>query len=211
MFESGPKPRLRGILHAAAAVIAVPAAIHLVRRASPGMHTKVAVLYGMSLFLVFATSGIYHTPMWSLTARRRLRRLDHSMIYVMIAGSYLPFAFRLDEVPRAIVLALTLGGGLIGFVKAHAWEHAPRMLTTGFYVLIGWCILPFLPQLYFRVGVRPVGLLLLGGLFYTLAALIYWRKRPNPWPRTFGHHEVNHLVGLGGAVAHYVAIWDLLT
>jgi hemolysin III len=140
-----------------------------------------------------------------------MRRLDHSMIYLLIAGSHVPFAFQLNPLARTIVMSLTIGGGAVGFVKAHAWERAPRLLTTGFYVLIGWCIVPFLPQLLANAGARPVFLLLLGGVMYTGGAVIYWLRRPNPWPRTFGHHEVNHLVGLGGAVAHYVAIWGLLT
>jgi hemolysin III len=160
---------------------------------------------------VFGTSGLYHTPMWSLAARRRLRRLDHSMIYLLIAGSHVPFACQLDPMARNLVLSLTIGGGIVGFVKAHAWERAPRLLTTGYYVLIGWCIVPFLPQLYRNAGMGAVLLLLGGGLCYTIAAAIYWRRWPNPWPRTFGHHEVNHLVGLGGATLHYIAIWNLLT
>lgn len=210
--SEGPlKPRLRGVLHVLAAVVSVPATALLVRSALPGVATQMALAYGVALFLVFGTSGLYHTPVWSLRARRRMRRLDHSMIYVMIAGSYVPFAYHLDALPRGVVMAVTLGGGLLGFIKAHAWERAPRLLTTGYYVLIGWCIVPFLPALHEEVGTRPVALLLLGGVCYTLGALIYWRRRPNPWPRTFGHHELNHLVGLGGAAAHYVAIWGLLT
>jgi hemolysin III len=211
MFESVPKPKLRGVLHAVAALITVPASVRLVMSAAPGEHTAMAIAYGISLFLVFGTSGLYHTPMWSLAARRRLRRLDHSMIYLLIAGSHVPFACQLDPMARNLVLSLTIGGGIVGFVKAHAWERAPRLLTTGYYVLIGWCIVPFLPQLYRNAGMGAVLLLLGGGLCYTIAAAIYWRRWPNPWPRTFGHHEVNHLVGLGGATLHYIAIWNLLT
>jgi len=208
---SPQKPKLRGVLHAAAAGIAVPAGITLALYAHSGVPTALAIAYAVALVLVFGTSGLYHMPLWPLATRRRLRRLDHSMIYLLIAGSYAPFAYHLDRVPRAVVLSITLGGALIGFVKAHAWERAPRLLTTGFYVVIGWCIAPFLPQLSDRIGGPWVALLLAGGAFYTSGALIYWLRRPNPWPRTFGYHEVNHLIGLPGAIAHYVAIWHLLT
>jgi len=206
-----PKPLLRGVLHSCVALAALPATYILVTRARAGVFTTLAVAYGLALILVFGTSGLYHTPMWSLTARRRMRRLDHSMIYLLIAGSYAPFATQLDTIPRAIVLSICIGGGLLGFIKAHAWERAPRLLTTGFYVVIGWCITPFLPQLYARVGSTVMGLLLAGGLLYSLGALIYWSRFPNPWPKIFGYHEVNHVVGVCGAVLHYVAIWMLLT
>jgi hemolysin III len=208
---SPQKPKLRGVLHAVQACIALPAGTVLALHARAGMPTTLAIAYAAALVLVFGTSGLYHTPLWPLSTRRRLRRLDHSMIYLLIAGSYAPFAVQLETVARTVVLAITLGGAVIGFVKAHAWEKAPRLLTTGFYVLIGWSMVPFLPQLATRIGLAWVALLLGGGAFYTSGALVYWLRRPNPWPRTFGYHEVNHLLGLPGAIAHYVAIWHLLT
>ena len=208
---SPQKPKLRGVLHAVVACIAAPAGTVLALHARAGVPTALAIAYAVALVLVFGTSGLYHTPLWPLTTRRRLRRLDHSMIYLLIAGSYAPFAYQLENAARTLVFSITLGGALIGFVKAHAWEKAPRMLTTGFYVLIGWCMAPFLPQLATRIGIAWVVLLLGGGAFYTSGALVYWLRRPNPWPRTFGYHEVNHLLGLPGAIAHYVAIWHLLT
>jgi hemolysin III len=206
-----PKPLLRGVLHSVVAIAALPATVMLVSHARAGLFTLLAVIYGIALILVFGVSGLYHTPMWSLTARRRMRRLDHSMIYLLIAGSYAPFASKLDTIPRAIVLSISIGGALLGFIKAHAWEKAPRLLTTGFYVVLGWCITPFLGQLHERIGNTAMGLLVAGGLLYSLGALIYWLKFPNPWPKIFGYHEVNHVVGVAGAVLHYVAIWMLLT
>jgi hemolysin III len=140
-----------------------------------------------------------------------MRRLDHSTIYLLIAGSYAPFAATLNPVPRAIVFTITIAGAVIGLLKAHAWEHAPRLLTTGFYVVIGWCIAPFLPQLYERIGAQPLYLLLIGGILYSAGAAVYGTRFPNPWPRVFGYHEVNHLLGVSGAVMHYIAIWMLLT
>jgi len=166
---------------------------------------------GIALILVLGTSGAYHTPSWSIAARRRLMRLDHSMIYVLIAGSYAPFAFHLESVPRTVVLSISIGGGLIGWIKVHAWPRAPRMITSAIYVVIGWCMAPYFPELYASIGPASMCLLLVGGIFYTGGAVIYWLRFPNPWPRTFGYHEVNHLLGLVGATCHYIAIWSLLT
>jgi len=205
------KPKLRGVLHVAAAIGALPATILLVVNARAGFATTLALLYGIALILVLGTSGAYHTPSWSIAARRRLMRLDHSMIYVLIAGSYAPFAFHLESVPRTVVLSISIGGGLIGWIKVHAWPRAPRMITSAIYVVIGWCMAPYFPELYASIGPASMCLLLVGGIFYTGGAVIYWLRFPNPWPRTFGYHEVNHLLGLVGATCHYIAIWSLLT
>lgn len=206
-----PKPRLRGVLHVGAALAAIPATALLVLNARAGTSTTLALIYGAALILVLGTSGIYHTPSWSLAARRRLQRLDHSMIYVLIAASYAPFAYHLESVPRSVVLSIAIGGGLIGWIKAHFWTRAPRLITSALYLIIGWCMAPFFPQLYASIGGQTMCLLVIGGVFYTGGALIYWLRIPNPWPRTFGYHEVNHLLGLVGATSHYVAIWALLT
>lgn len=205
------KPRLRGVLHSGAALAAIPATALLVSCARVGTPTILALIYGVALVLVFLTSGLFHTPSWSLAAWRRLQRLDHSMIYVLIASSYAPFAYHLDEAPRKLVLSIAIGGGLLGWLKAHVWPRAPRLVTSGIYLLIGWCMAPYFPDLYARIGMGSTCLLLIGGLFYTGGALIYWLRLPNPWPRTFGYHEVNHLLGIVGATCHYLAIWSLLT
>jgi hemolysin III len=205
------KPKLRGVLHVGAALVAIPAAALLVLYARVGTFTTLALIYGVALILVLGTSGLFHTPNWSLTARRRLQRLDHSMIYVLIAGSYAPFAYQLESVPRRVVLSVSIVGGLIGWIKVHVWPRAPRLVTSAIYVLIGWCMAPYFPELYASIGPATTCLLLLGGLFYTGGALIYWLRLPNPWPRTFGYHEVNHLLGLVAATCHYIAIWSLLT
>jgi hemolysin III len=205
------KPKLRGLLHVAAALAAIPVTAVLVQHARPGLATTLASIYGLALVLVLGTSGLFHTPNWSMAARRRMQRLDHSMIYVLIASSYAPFAYRLDAAPRRVVLSIAIAGGLLGWVKVHAWPRAPRLITSALYLLIGWCMAPYFPELYANIGLELMSLLLVGGLFYTGGALIYWLRIPNPWPRTFGYHEVNHLCGLVGAGCHYTAIWSLLT
>ena len=199
------------MLHSGAALLAIPATTVLVSSARVGTPRVLALIYGVALVLVFLTSGLFHTPSWSQAAWRRLQRLDHSMIYVLIASSYAPFAYHLDEAPRKLVLSVSIGGGLLGWLKVHAWPRAPRLVTSGIYLLIGWCIAPYFPELYASIGLGSTCLLLIGGIFYTCGALIYWLRLPNPWPRTFGYHEVNHLLGIVGATCHYLAIWSLLT
>jgi hemolysin III len=199
------------VLHVAAAFLAIPATTLLVLRARGGSATTLALIYGAALILALGTSGLFHTPNWSLAARRRLQRLDHSMIYVLIAGSYAPFAYTLETLPCGVVLSISIGGGLLGWLKVHFWPRAPRLVTSAIYVLIGWCMAPFFPELYASIGLAGMALLLVGGVFYTGGALIYWIRLPNPWPRTFGYHEVNHLLGLVGATCHFIAIWSLLT
>lgn len=113
-----------------AAVLAVPATALLVLYARVGTPTLLALYYGLALILGLGTSGLFHTPNWSPSAGRRLQRLDHSMIYVLIAGSYAPFAYFLDAVPRSVVLSIAIGGGLLGWLKVHLWPRAPRLVTS---------------------------------------------------------------------------------
>jgi hemolysin III len=205
------KPKLRGLLHVGAALAAIPATLILVQHTRVGLPTTLASIYGIALVLVLGTSGLFHTPNWSIAARRRMQRLDQSMIYVLTASSYAPFASQLDAAPRRVVLSVAIVGGLLGWIKVHAWPRAPRLITSALYLLIGWCMAPYFPELCAKIGLERMGLLLVGGVFYTGGALIYWLRIPNPWPRTFGYHEVNHLCGLVGASCHYAAIWSLLT
>ena len=162
-------PRLRCVLNVWAAMLAGPATVLLVLYARSGTPTLLALSYGIALILVLGTSGLFHTPNWSRVAWHRLQRLDHSMIYVLIAGSYAPFAYRLDAVPRSVVLSIAIGGGLLGWLKVHLWPRAPRLVTSIVYVLIGWCMAPFFPELYANIGLWATCLLVVGGVFYTAA------------------------------------------
>ena len=202
-----------GIVHALAllaGLIAFPLLLfHGLQNAGAGTFVALTV-YAAGFFLMWGFSLAYNmTPPSAL--KWLLRRFDHSMIYVLIASSYAPFAYHLDEAPRKLVLSIAIGGGLLGWLKAHAWPRAPRLVTSGIYLLIGWCMAPYFPELYASIGLKTLGLLLVGGLFYTGGALIYWLRLPDPWPRTFGYHEVNHALGIVGATCHFLAIWSLLT
>ena len=200
-------PRLRGLSHAWTFWIAIAAAIPLVLLAPSGTARLAALVYGLGLCAMFGASGLYHRwrgdPRW----KPLLRRIDHSTIFVFIAASYTPVGVLVLEPPmQAVVLASVWGGALAGVAFSLCWIDAPRALVAGCYIAVGWVAVVAMPQLADRLGAAPVVLLGVGGLLYSLGALAYALKRPNPWPRTFGFHEVFHALVIAAAVVHYVAI-----
>jgi hemolysin III len=205
----GLKPRFRGIPDVIAVIAAVPAAALLIAYARSGPPTTAAAIYGICLVLLFGISATYHTPHWSLEVRRIWRRLDHSAIYVLIAGSYTPvFMIALPE--SEYMLAIVWSMTILGFVKTIAWERAPRWLNTTVYVAMGHLIAFYLPDLYARAPWH-VSLWAAGGGLYLVGSIIYIRRWPNPWPLVFGYHEIFHLFVVAAAVSHYIAFWRLLT
>ena len=201
------KPRLRGVAHAYGAVAAVAAAVLLIALAPSSTATFAAAVYGASLCGLLVTSALYHRIDWSTRLRRWMRRLDLSMIYVLIAGTYTPFALLVFSEPmRLIVLGLTWGGALVGVVLTLLWTDAPRALTAIVYVALGWVAIGALPQMIERVGLGAFALVLAGGVLYTAGALVYALRRPDPWPRIFGFHEFFHGLVIAAATSHYVAI-----
>ena len=129
-----------------------------------------------------------------------LRRVDHSTIFVFIAATYTPVALLvLDGTVRALVLAVVWAGALCGVLFSLAWINAPRALQAVLYVALGWVVVAALPQMLERLDVQPIALIGAGGVLYTLGAVIYSRQRPDPWPQTFGFHEVFHGLVIGAA------------
>ncbi len=210
--QARQKPLLRGIPDVLAAVCALPAVAMLVLHASAGTHKLVATIYGACLVMLFATSATYHTFMWPPATRMLLRRFDHSMVYVLIAGTYTPIS--LVALPGGQagpwLLAAVWSVTALGMLKSFLWEHAPRSLNTIIYISMGWLVAFLLPSLVAHQGYAGAGLILLGGILYTLGAVIYARRWPNPDPSTFGYHEVFHVFVIGAAVSHFVALWWLL-
>ncbi|RYF00833.1 MAG: hemolysin III [Oxalobacteraceae bacterium] len=206
------RPRFRGIPDVVAALAAVPAVALLIRRAHAGVCGTAASIYGTSLILLFATSAIYHAFYWPLHVRDILKRFDHAMVYVLIAGSYTPVALAaLPPRPGLVLLSMVWAVALLGIVKSFVWTTAPRLLNTAIYIAMGWLVLPFLPSVYRGLGAFDMGLLATGGVVYTLGGLIYARRWPNPDPRTFGYHEVFHLFVIAAAACHFATMWKLLT
>jgi hemolysin III len=195
------------VLHQAAFAVSLITGTALVCLSDAGRERAAAVVYAVSVALLFGTSAAYHRGTWSGRSEEVMKRLDHSMIFVLIAGTYTPFALILLEgTARWTVLSLVWGGAALGVVLRNAVRRPARWLFVGLYLLLGWVALGVLPQLHDRGGWAVVVLLLVGGLFYSLGAMVYGFQRPDPSPRWFGFHEVFHAFTLLAFVVHYVAV-----
>ena len=207
------RPRLRGVLHQwACAVSLLAGAIVLLEAATARARVAIAI-YALSVSLLFGTSALYHRVNWRTVATRRwMRRLDHTMIFVLIAGSYTPFALLVMHGTLALVtLIAAWSSALAGAIFKLTWIDAPAWLIALVYVLSGWLVVAAVPQLMSRLGPVAVGGLALGGLLYSVGAVIYARKRPDPVPTVFGYHELFHLLVILAAALQYavVAFWVL--
>jgi len=201
------KPRLRGVLHAVACLVACVAGALLVGYAPGGTETAAAAVFAGSAALCLAASAAYHLLPWSPRARLVMRRVDHAGIYLLIAGTYTPVGLlSLRGALQQVVLAIVWGGAAVATVLRFAWATAPRWLTGVIGVALGWAGVAAMPQLAEHAGLGAVVLLSLGGLAYTLGAVVYTSKRPNPAPRVFGFHEVFHALTILALACQYVAI-----
>ena len=200
------KPLLRGVLHEVAAAAAALAGILLVLRAASVRARVAAAVYGASLLCLFVASAVYHRPTWGERARRWLRRVDHSAIFLLIAGTYTPFGLLLRSRGGWILMAVVWGGALAGILISIAWTRAPKPLVAGVCVALGWAALPMLPALKAALGTSAIVLLAAGGLTYSAGAVIYALRRPDPWPRVFGYHELFHALVVAAAGQHFAAV-----
>jgi hemolysin III len=204
------KPKLRGIPHLVSACLAVPAVYLLVQHAPAGVLSTSALIYGLSLCLLLSTSALYHTPHWSPGSRAWLRRLDHSMIYVLIAGSYTPFFVSLDPGRDDWVLPVVWGTAIVGSLTCVFWPQMPRWFATVLYMIFGWLAVPFAAEFGAQYGSTPVWLVGLGGLAYSVGGVCYARKSPDLVPGVFGYHELFHVLVSLAAACHYAAVWQVL-
>jgi hemolysin III len=200
-------PRLRGVLHAYAFWFAAVAAGVLIALAPTGSARVAAAVYGVGLCMLFAASGLYHRWRWSPRWKPLLRRLDHSTIYLFIAATSTPIAVLvLDGTLRAVVLVSVWAGAALGIAFALAWIDAPRLLVAATYLAVGWAGVVALPALLDRVGVAAVVLFVTGGALYSIGATVYAMRRPDPWPRVFGFHELFHALVIAAAIVHFIAM-----
>jgi hemolysin III len=202
-----PKPRLRGVVHQWSFFVALAAGALLVWLAPAGRATWASAIYAVALCGLLGTSALYHRITWRPPVRAWMRRLDHAMIFVLIAGTYTPFAMLvMDEPLSDVVLFGVWGGALAGIIFTLVWIQAPKWLTATAYVALGWFSIIAIPQLAERAGPGALVLLALGGLAYTAGAVIYARRRPDPSPTVFGYHEIFHVLVVVAALAHFVAV-----
>jgi hemolysin III len=199
------KPRFRGWLHAGMVPLTVAAGIVLIALAPNTPARIAAAVFSVTAWLLFGTSAVYHRGNWSPRAAAVLKRLDHSNIFLIIAGSYTPFALLLPEGQARTMLLIVWIGAVAGVLFRVFWVHAPRWLYTPIYVALGWVAVFYLGPLLQHGGPAIVALIATGGLLYTLGAVVYGIKRPNPSPRWFGFHEIFHSLTVAAFAAHYVA------
>ncbi|MCU1672507.1 MAG: Hly-III family protein [Frankiales bacterium] len=201
------KPRLRGVLHEAAFAISLVTGTVLICLADAGRERVAASIYSASVALLFGTSAAYHRGTWSPRAHALMARLDHSMIFLLIAGTYTPFCLLLlDGTTRLVFLSIVWGGAITGIVLRNTVRRPARWLFVGLYLALGWVALGIMPDVLREGGLTVLALLLLGGLFYSVGAVVYARQRPDPSPSWFGFHEVFHALTLAAFVTHYVAV-----
>ena len=202
------RPRLRGRLHQFVFFLSIPAGAILVVTAGTGLARIGAVVYAVSLTGLFATSAAYHRMAGSLRAREWLRRADHAMIFVLIAGTYTPVCLLvLQGAWRVVALSAVWTGALVG-VGLKLFRLQAMRLGNSLYLVLGWAVLALVPQL----GSRPAVLALVaaGGLLYTAGTVVLSRRRPDPVPEVFGYHEVWHCLVVAAAACHYAMILLLM-
>ena len=209
--EGLPRPLLRGLLHLGAFVVAVGLGVALVLVAGQ-QHAPAFAVYGLAVAGLFGVSALYHRGRWQPAVRARLQRADHAMIFVLIAGTYTPICvYVLDGALGPALLALVWTGALTAVVLELRPTPVSRGLLVVLSIALGWLALPALPAVVGELGWVATALIGLGGVLYTVGAVIYARRRPDPLPAVFGYHEVFHALTIGGAAFHYavIAFWVL--
>ena len=200
------RPLLRGVFHLGAAIAATAGAAWLLLIAdSPPAYIGGAI-FAASLILLYGISGSYHSFSWKPTQRRILRRLDHAMIFVLIAGTYTPLCLKLSLAWGIPILSVVWGIAGVGILLRLVWMGGPRWLSVALYVTLGWTALVGVSEIVQEFAFAPLAMLALGGVLYTLGGAVYAARRPDPWPRVFGYHEVFHLLVIAGSAVHYSLI-----
>lgn len=203
------KPLLRGRFHAAAALaaLAVTIALTIASRADPPRMLSM-IIFGLSMVELYTVSAIYHIGTWSVGRRRLLRSLDHANIFVLIAGTYTPLCFNvLSGWARVLMLVTIWTLALAGIGLSVYTHHVPRWVGTGLYIGMGWVAVLAMPAFLHALGWQAIALLVGGGVLYTIGAVVYARRWPDPFPRIFGFHEIFHLFVIAGSVLMTVVIW----
>jgi hemolysin III len=206
------KPRARGWIHLVSAVVAVAAGASLIAVSWPlaGLKAGLATfVYIGAVVAMFTVSATYHRVTWkSAAARAWMKRLDHSMIFVLIAGTYTPFALlAMPHRAGMLMLSIVWGGALAGVLLKMCWPTAPRWVGVPLYLLLGWVAVFYVATIMHMAGVAAMVLLVVGGALYSIGGILYALRWPDPWPNTFGYHEFFHACTAVAAICHYIAVW----
>lgn len=202
------KPRLRGVSHEWAFFVSLFLGAGLIVAAKTPRATLGVAIYAVSLSALLGTSALYHRVDWARPdVRRWMRRLDHSMIFFLIAGTYTPFALLVLNGPLAYaILVVVWIGAIAGAIVEMVWIEHPKWVAALIYLALGWVAAVAFPELWNQMGVTGTLLVAAGGLLYTAGAVVYAIQRPNPNPRVFGYHEIFHLFVILAAAAHFAAV-----
>lgn len=206
------KPRMRGWIHFYSAWLAIVCGATLVSVSWAVQSPRAGhstLVYAAATVAMFAVSATYHRVNWkSVKTRKLMKRLDHSMIFVFIAGSYTPFArLAMPQDTGVLVLWIVWGGALAGVLLKVCWPSAPRWLGVPLYLMLGWVAVGYAPTIIHTAGVAAMVLLAVGGGLYSIGGLLYALRWPDPWPSTFGYHEFFHAFTAVAAILHYIAMW----
>ena len=206
-LDAANLPMFRGVSHRAMFIVALTLAPIMIV-AAPGVGPRLVIaFYTLSIAALFGVSALYHRVPWSPRVRRAMQRLDHAVIFLAIGGTYTPVAlFALSPWAAKLVLALVWGGTAVGVFMRVRFTDARKAVVALPYLVVGWCLMAVVADAWHHLGVAGFLLLLVGGLAYTAGALVFAFQRPDPWPATFGFHEVFHVLTVAGAALHYVAI-----
>jgi hemolysin III len=200
-------PRLRGVLHEMAFPVSLLGGAWAILHAPAGTARTSTAVYAATLSGCLGVSALYHRGHWSLGVRAWLRRLDHATIFMLIAGTFTPIAvIALSGWLTTATLVVVWGGAVAGSLLTTLWNNAPVVIEVGPYLAVGGFGVVLMPRLLANLGPVGVGLLALGGAVYVAGAVIYAFQRPNPWPRTFGFHEIFHTLVLAAALLQWIAI-----
>jgi hemolysin III len=201
------RPRLRGVFHQWAFVASLGVGVLLVAGTTGAAERVSAAVFATAVATMFGVSALYHRITWQPRARRWMRRLDHAAIYLLIAGTYTPFGVLvLSGVWRWTILPIVWGGAVAAIALKLAWVDAPGWLSAVLGIGLGWVGVIAFPQLWAHSGLAGLVPLLLGGLLYTVGAIVYARRRPDPVPAVFGYHELFHVLVVAAAACQYVAV-----
>jgi hemolysin III len=201
------KPRMRGLSHYYAFFVSLATGTLLVATAPRGLATWTALVYALSISAMLGASALLHRGTWTPAQARILTKLDHTCIYLLIAGTYTPISLiAMSGVIRVLVFSVVWLGAVVGIALEWMWYRPPRGWVTTNYIVVGWVALIALPQLWTSLGVAGFFLVLLGGISYTVGAVIHAAQRPDPWPEVFGYHELFHVFVLVALVLHFAAI-----
>ena len=195
------RPKLRGYFHQESFA-----------KSSSSKTLLAALIYSFGLLSMLGVSALYHRVHWELKARTLMKRLDHSAIFIQIAGTFTPICLlALNDDQGSLLLTIIWGAAISGILKSIFWVKSPKFISALFYVIMGWLALPYVSELKAALGENQIYLIISGGIVFTVGSIFYATKKPNIIPGVFGYHELFHLFTIVGAGLHFIVIYQLIT